>query len=1110
MARVFFLTALSGFMAGLPCVAVAMTDTLPTGAQLMAGTAIVSSAGSIMTVNQSTPKAAINWNSFSIGSGAKVNFVQPSSSALTLNRVVGNEKSIIEGALNANGHVFLLNSNGVLFTNGATVNAGGVVASTMGLSDDQFMAGKYQFSNNGSTAYVINQGAITAADWGYVALLGQQVSNQGIISARLGGVALAGGEKVSLNLNGDSLINVTVDEAAVHALVENKQAIYADGGQVIMTAKAADALLDKVVNNEGIIQARSISSHNGVIRLEGGSHGTVSVSGTLDVSGTAVGESGGDINVRGSNILMDAGSSVLANGGLTGNGGRISSIADNVGLYYGDISAQGGALSGDGGFVETSGLNDLDITGSVSASAANGLAGMWLLDPASINIGSATDGNVTGNPNFTATGTAAKIKNTTIKTALDAGTNVTVTTTGDAFAGTGDITISKGFTTTGSGSLTLNSYNDIFVNDPVVMSTGAFTATAARDVSIGASGSVASSKTSGTAISLGAGRNFINNKGSTALSDTAGGRWLVYSTTPGADTFGSLDSGHTAIWNKANGATIGLGLGNRYVFSFQPTVTFTATGTLGKTYGDDAASAVAASSYTVSGVQAGVANAFTADSNATAFSGAPSLTSTGSATTANVNLGPYAISAGVGTLAALNGYALGYASTGTLTVSPALLTYTADAAGRTYGASNPSFTGTISGFVLGQNQASATTGTMSFGTTATASSNVASYAIDGSGLTANNGNYTFAQAAANATALTINPALLTYTADAAERAYGASNPSFTGTISGFVLGQNQASATTGTMSFGTTATASSNVASYAIDGSGLTAKDGNYTFAQAAANATALTINPALLTYTANAAERTYGASNPGFSGAISGFVLGQDQASATTGTMSFGTTATASSNVGSYAIDGSGLTAKNGNYTFAQAAANATALTINPALLTYTADAAERAYGASNPSFSGAISGFVLGQNQASATTGAMSFGTTATASSNVASYAIDGSGLTANNGNYTFAQAAVNATALTVNQRPITVTADAGQHKTYGDADPASYTYDITSGSLVGTDAFSGALDRVTGENAGSYDINKGTLSLGGNYDLAYFGDHFAIDQRHVTVTADAGQHK
>ncbi|MEE1943784.1 MBG domain-containing protein [Pedobacter sp. KR3-3] len=376
-------------------------------------------------------------------------------------------------------------------------------------------------------------------------------------------------------------------------------------------------------------------------------------------------------------------------------------------------------------------------------------------------------------------------------------------------------------------------------------------------------------------------------------------------------------------------------------------------------------------------------------------------------------------------------------ASGTLTINPVTLTYTATSASRAYGASNPVFSGTITGFVLSQTQATATTGTLAFTSAATTSSNIGTYAINGSGLTANNGNYVFAQAGTNNTALTINTATLTYSANAASRAYGASNPAFSGTVTGFANGETLATATTGTLAFTSATTTSSNAGSYAINGSGLTANNGNYTFVQAAANSTALSISPVSLTYTADPASRAYGASNPAFSGTVTGFVLGQTQATATTGTLAFTSAATTSSNVGSYAINGSGLTANNGNYTFAQAGTNSTALTITSSTLTYTANPASRVYGASNPAFSGTITGFVLGQTQATATTGTLAFTSPANSVSPVGQYSINGSGLTANNGNYTFVQASGNATALTINPAPPVVIGTS--NATYTEKGPA-----------------------------------------------------------------------
>ncbi len=194
----------------------------------------------------------------------------------------------------------------------------------------------------------------------------------------------------------------------------------------------------------------------------------------------------------------------------------------------------------------------------------------------------------------------------------------------------------------------------------------------------------------------------------------------------------------------------------------------------------------------------------------------------------------------------------------------------------------------------------------------------------------------------------INPATLTYAATPASQPYGSANTSFAGMVTGFVYSDTQSSATAGALAFSSATTPVSPVGSYAITGSGLTAS--NYTFVQASANASALTITPATLTYAATAASQPYGSANTSFTGMVTGFVAGDTQASATTGALEFSSATAPASPVGSYAITGSGLAAVN--YTFEQASGNASALTITPATLTYAATAASQPYGSANTSF--------------------------------------------------------------------------------------------------------------------------------------------------------------
>src|SRR5262249_6390467 len=191
----------------------------PKGGTVVAGSASIAQSGTTTNINQSSQSTVINWQGFSIAPNETVNFVQPNSSAVALNRVIGNETSVISGALNANGRVFIVNSAGVLFSKSAQVNVGGLVASTLDISNADFMAGNYRFSGT-SSASVINRGNLRAPG-GYIALLGRTVTNDGVISARLGTVALASGEQITLNFGGNSLVDVTIAKGTLNAPVPN-------------------------------------------------------------------------------------------------------------------------------------------------------------------------------------------------------------------------------------------------------------------------------------------------------------------------------------------------------------------------------------------------------------------------------------------------------------------------------------------------------------------------------------------------------------------------------------------------------------------------------------------------------------------------------------------------------------------------------------------------------------------------------------------------------------------------------------------------------------------------------------------------------------------------
>ena len=311
----------------------------PSGGEVTAGSGAISQAGNAVTIDQSSSRLAINWQSFNIGSDESVTFNQPSSQAIALNRILGQDPSTILGSLSANGQVFLLNPNGVLFGAGAQVDVGGIVASTLSLSNDDFLAGHYTFAGDadagagGDTfgAGVVNQGNITASQGGYVAFIAPSVTNEGVIRANGGTVALGAGSQVTLNLADNQLVGFTVDKAALGALAQNRQLIQADGGTVILSALAKDALLSSVVNNDGVIEARSVSSRDGVIRLDGGDSGVVSVAGSLDASGTGAGETGGRITVSGDKVALLDGARLDASG-AAGGGSVRSAVVTRVAM----------------------------------------------------------------------------------------------------------------------------------------------------------------------------------------------------------------------------------------------------------------------------------------------------------------------------------------------------------------------------------------------------------------------------------------------------------------------------------------------------------------------------------------------------------------------------------------------------------------------------------------------------------------------------------------------------------------------------------------------------------------------------------------------------------
>ncbi|WP_174560942.1 YDG domain-containing protein, partial [Acinetobacter bouvetii] len=429
---------------------------LPTGAHINSGSASFNQNNNTLNINQNTQHLSTNWNSFNIGQDATVNFNQPTQSSVAINHVLDSNASQIMGRLNANGQVFLLNPNGVVFSKTAQVNVGGLVASTLNLND----ADIYQDQQNGtytlkgdanSTASIENHGSITSLQGGTVALIAPNVKNTGTISTLNGTTHLTSASQVTLALQDGSLTQYQVDQGVLQGLVDNGGAIIADNGAVYLTAKAKDSLSKAVVNHSGIIEANRLSQ-----------------------------------NAKGEIILL----------------GDMQSGETHV---SGTLKAEG-KNGADGGFIETSAAH-VEIAADTKVSTASDTAksGLWLIDPVDITI----DSN-----KATAIQTALSSGDVTVTTA-DGGSNTNWSGGNNGTgADKGDIHVNSAITWSSNQALTLHADNDININADIT-ATGA---TGKLNLKYGQS--TANGVTSdyylhnGAKVNLKAGQNFNTQKGS--------------------------------------------------------------------------------------------------------------------------------------------------------------------------------------------------------------------------------------------------------------------------------------------------------------------------------------------------------------------------------------------------------------------------------------------------------------------------------------------------------------------------------------------------------------------------------------------------------------------
>ena len=544
---------------------------LPQGGQVAAGAADIAASQAEMAIHQATQNAVINWNSFNIGAGERVNIYQPNAQAALLNRVLGGNPSEIFGTLSANGRVFLVNPAGVLFAPGAQVDAGSILASTMNITNADFMAGKYAFVGTPTDGKIINRASLIAKNEGTVALLGKDVVNEGVIVAKKGAAVLAAGEAVSLDFNGDGKVSVVPTKAAMEQAVTNKGLVEADGGLVFMSAATGDALMRSAVNQEGIVRAASLDGAAGSVRMTANDV-RLAAGSVTDVSGAKAGtvEIGGGWQGTGDlahaqNVMVERGAALRADATQAGaSGGTVAVWSDGMTKFAGEITARGKG-TGAGGAVETSGAK-VQITGIVNASSEAGKAGEWLIDPGDIEV--KTRG--TGDPEA---GSQADVQ--TVTNSLNGGTSVTIQTANLTGNDDHSITVTDAINKTAGGdaTLSLKATGSVNINADISSTAGKLNVDITSDTNHRAGGrvSVASGKnikTLGGNVKIGGG--LMDSGVGFANSQSAGEAGIMLNgvtidTTDGATASGNVELAGSTTANAAGvsltGATITAGAG---------------------------------------------------------------------------------------------------------------------------------------------------------------------------------------------------------------------------------------------------------------------------------------------------------------------------------------------------------------------------------------------------------------------------------------------------------------------------------------------------------------------------------------------------------------------
>lgn len=1050
---------------------------LPAGMQVSSGQLVASGSGNVLQLDQLSPQAIANWESFSIGAGQQVNILQLGADSVLLNRVLGANPSELLGQLNANGRVFLVNPNGIVVGRDASVNTAEFMASALNISDADFLNGGDMLFEGDSTAGVLNLGKISASN-GDVILIGHKVVNSGELSAPEGMVALGAGNEVLLTPEGSQRIMVkkNLAYASDGTGVENSGLIEAAQAEL----KAAGGnIYEMAVNQSGIVRATGIERRDGRVLLTA-SGGRLLVSG--EVAAQNADGSGGDVRIGGGfqgadatienaevAFVSDTAAINVSATAANADAGTAVVWADGATYFGGFIDGRGGALGGDGAEVEVSGFRQLDYRGLADLSAPAGEAGSLLLDPVLLEIvasGTESDPITLGDAftfGNTDTATTSTLLVSTLETQLGLG-NVELLTIDTDTGNGGSITVSDSIAWTSGNRLTFSSGDSIYINASIDAGAG--------DITFGLGPESDDGGFSPTILS-----ELVVASGASLTADSI----LIGTSMPGGpfgplgriEVNGPLDVnrlmlnypidalsqyggvlGTTTIDNPSNRIDVLEGSTSPGLFQGDLTVVdseggLTLEGDFFAGLGADINISTTGDLTVASGAKITTGALFGGTEELAPFSdihlaakggafinqaGADSVDAFGtgrfliySATPTTINKGGL-IGAPVYNKTFDTNAPASITQTGDrfLYELAPVLTFTVNDASRDYGDANPAFSFAVSGLIAGDTAGDVYSGSPTVSTALTPTTSAGFYedaiTLTQAGLTLSDYDYGFAADFGN---LTIDKVALSITPNAATRIYGDPDPEFSGTIVGLKNGETAADLTTAP-TYTPSSTIASPVGSYNLFASG--AASPNYTFNyQPGTNLFSITQAPLMIR--ANPASRLYGAADPAFSAAFSG--LKNNEAPGDISGLSFTTPdSTVASDVGTgYIIRPGG--ASNANYAISYEDGT---LSINPAPLTIQANNESIDLGDSIPdpsSYTATFTGLVAGEVEADYL-GSLLFANEALDSGTAGSFDITPFGVTDSNYAITF-----NAGILSIGAGLLTITANDAS-RVYGAANP------------------------------------------------------------------------